>query len=182
MSDDLNPCEGCFLPENCSTAEILDERKNLEIEHLKEPVSFGDIQAYTRKDLKQIKRALIYESKWNKEIHESKKHMLGLRDDEITFTEDFIDEAITIAKNFSDSLIGSDMNIETVIPAILPVPDGTIDVRWENQGGKLLINISNALNEPPCYFGKLLDGNTIKGTIFSDTILPVILLWLELFL
>lgn len=52
-------------------------------------------------------------------------------------------------------------------PAILPGPDGSIDLHWKRTAYEMLINIPVSPSEHPSYYGDDQDGNSTKGNVVS---------------
>lgn len=62
-------------------------------------------------------------------------------------------------------------------PAILPGPDGSIDLHWKQAGYEMLINIPVDASEHPNYYGDDHVGNSTKGIVVSGNNQGLIL-WL----
>jgi hypothetical protein len=66
-----------------------------------------------------------------------------------------------------------------VIPDILPGPEGSVDLHWENENFELLINIPADSSTPATYYGDDFGNNTSEGTFEVDQVDQGFLAWLK---
>lgn len=81
--------------------------------------------------------------KYTSHLMELKENWEGQSKD--PFTEETIKKAKELARNIMNYF--SDQRIELSIPKILPVPDGTIDIKWKEKDFRLIVNIPRNLEE-----------------------------------
>jgi hypothetical protein len=60
------------------------------------------------------------------------------------------------------------LGVKVDVPAILPGPDGSVDLHWKYASYEMLINIPAEAAILPSYYGDDQDGNSVKGNIASS--------------
>ncbi|HEC37387.1 hypothetical protein LCGC14_0594750 [marine sediment metagenome] len=74
-----------------------------------------------------------------------------------------------------------DKMIEISIPLVQPVPDGSIDINWENDSFELLINISSETDKQVNLYGEKINSpeEEIEMHIPYDLVESMIIKWLK---
>jgi len=65
------------------------------------------------------------------------------------------------------------------IPAILPGPDGSIDLHWKTEKYELLINIPGDLNAPASFYGDNYSTLKLEGTFDLKQLNFILIDWLR---
>ncbi len=68
--------------------------------------------------------------------------------------------------------------VRVVAPDVWPGPDGSIDIRWQNKGRDLLINVPVEEGEPATFHGDDNDNNVVKGHLNLSARNDWLLMWL----
>lgn len=79
----------------------------------------------------------------------------------------------------SSSYIFTHFDIKIFSPSILPCSDGSLDISFDNNSIRLLINFKNQYNGLASYYGDNYDYNNIKGDFISLTYIDYIYVWMK---
>jgi len=71
-----------------------------------------------------------------------------------------------------------DQGVEVSAPAILPGPDGSIDLHWNTKNHELLLNIPADPGGLAEYYGDTVDGNAVSGKLTIAARNQWLLMWL----
>lgn len=71
-----------------------------------------------------------------------------------------------------------DQGVTVGAPAILPGPNGSIDLHWRVSSHELLLNIPADPDELADYYGDTVDGNAISGKLNTSAKNQWLLMWL----
>jgi hypothetical protein len=119
----------------------------------------------------------------NLEIHieKAKPGILNLHDnwDEKGargYNAEFWNHAMKFLRRFLKQVWSSLLKMP--LPNILPGPEGSIDLNWDDDPINLLINIPQDPNEPVSFYGEYSNKKEIEGSIELELIDSVLIPWL----
>lgn len=124
-----------------------------------------DVVDRIQRETSKYKTILSYEPNWDGE---------GAPAYEATTWDRAIDFLIKQATWLSDN-----HNFLMPIPKILPGPNGTLDLHWENKQFEMLINMHRDTGSLASFYGDDYGSIKIKGTFNPEEVQDMMMLWLR---